>query len=97
MKQVLAQTQALERVQEAARRQGDTQQQTFAGNLSREADARGHRVTEADKTPDADLEPGDERKREPDGGKPRNQDKAGAGEETPEPEEDLGRHLDVRA
>jgi hypothetical protein len=100
VKQALVQTQALERVQEAARRQGEQQQQSFAANLNRQVDAREHRVNEGERPHPEELDANARRKE--DGEKEKEEEKARA-EETELPpsrepeEEDRGRVIDTRA
>jgi hypothetical protein len=97
VKQALAQTQALERVQEAARRQGEQQQQSFAANLNRQVDAREHRVNEGEKPHPEELDPNAKQKQEGE----KDEEKARTEEELPaerDPEEeDRGRVIDTRA
>ena len=91
----LAQSQTLERVQESARRQGDRQQQSFAVSLNRQVDVREHQVPPTDETQEDELDPEARKQREEERARV-----AAAGEEPPEDpekEEELGRHLDVRA
>jgi hypothetical protein len=98
IKQALVQTQALERVQEAARRQGEHQQQTFAASLNRQVDAREHQVNEGERAAEEELDPNARQKKEEEALARRRQEQ---GEENrPDPvdeEEDRGRHIDARA
>jgi hypothetical protein len=98
VKQVLAQTQALERVQETARRQGEFQQQSFATSLNRSVDAREHRVNEGERPHAEDLDPN--AKKEQDEEKQAARSLKDEGDEPPDegPEgEELGRVVDTRA
>jgi hypothetical protein len=97
--QALIQAQAAERLQEAARRIGDHQQQGFAVTLDRQADHREHAVTESEKAESEALDPNAKRKKE-DAARPG--DEGTEAEDNPaEPgwdeEEDRGRHVDARA
>jgi hypothetical protein len=100
VKQALVQTQAVERLQEAARRTGDQQQQGFAVTLNRQVDDRESKVTEKEKASQEELDPNAKRKQEE---KPRAAREAAEAEKDPaEPgwddeEEDRGRHVDTRA
>lgn len=98
IKQALVQTQALERVQEAARRQGEQQQQTFGVSLNRQADARGHRVNQGEKSSQEELDPNAQQKKEDE---PRaralQEPDEEASDEAGDEDEDLGRHIDARA
>lgn len=97
--QALLQAQAAERLQEAARRIGDHQQQGFAVTLNRQVDNREHTVTENEKTSSEELDPNAKRKKEE---APRPASDGPDADESPaEPgwdeEEDRGRHVDARA
>jgi hypothetical protein len=92
VKEALARTQALERVQEAARRQGDRQQHPFSNRLDKPA--REHRVEAGEEQPDeeaADENEGDEGERK-DALRPPAVEKG-----SDLKEEDRGRHVDARA
>jgi hypothetical protein len=99
VKQALVQTQAVERLQEAARRIGDQQQQGFAVTLNRQVDDRGRMVTGKEGVSQEGLDPNAKREKEE---TPRPAREGADAEESPaEPgqdvEEDLGRHVDARA
>lgn len=99
VKQALIQAQAAERLQEAARRIGDHQQQGFAVTLDRQVDDREHRVTEKEKAGSEELDPNAKRKKEEEPrpaneGSDAGESPAGPG---PDEEEDRGRHVDARA
>ena len=97
VKTSLVQSTAVERVAEAARRQGESEQRAFATTLNRQVDAREHRVNEGEKPVEDELDPegrrtGEESK---DGSRERTEKKK---EELPKPDEDgPGRLIDVRA
>jgi hypothetical protein len=97
--QALIQAQAAERLQEAARRIGDQQQQGFAVTLDRHVDSREHSVTEKEKASSDELDPNAKRKKE-EAPRPASEG-MDAPEEPVEPgwdeEEDRGRHVDARA
>jgi len=97
VKETLAQTQAAERVQEGARRQGEQQQQSLAVRLDRQADLREHQVNAPGQPEPGELDP-DARRQGEDRGGGRQQEK---GQDAPSgpapPEQDRGRHIDVRA
>jgi hypothetical protein len=99
VKQALIQAQAAERLQEAARRIGDQQQQGFAVTLNRQADDREHQVTRKEKASQEELDPNAKRSKE-ETPRPVRED-ADAEESPAEPgwgeEEDRGRHVDARA
>ena len=97
--QALIQAQAAERLQEAARRIGDHQQQGFAVTLDRQVDDREHMVTEKEKAASEELDPNARRKEEE---TPRAANEGTDAEESPgelgwDEEEDRGRHVDARA
>ncbi len=97
IKQVLAQAQAMERVQEAARRQ-DQKRRHFAHDLERQADDREEKPGAEEKVPNHAPDPDGERKTGParpgaEDGEEAPVDPEGSGAE----EEDRGQHLDVRA
>jgi hypothetical protein len=99
VKQALIQAQAAERLQEAARRIGDQQQQGFAVTLDRQVDHREHTVTEGERAGSEELDPNAKRKQEK---APRPANEGTDADDTPaEPgwdeEEDRGRHVDTRA
>ena len=60
----LMSTQALEKVQEAARRLGETQQQAFAATLNRQIDEKEHRVEHGEDLVREDLDPNARRRQE---------------------------------
>ena len=96
VKASLVQTQALERVQESARRHGDLQQQSFAASLNHQVDAREHQVIPTDEAQPEELDPEARKKRE----EALRRHLAGEPEQDENPEdgeENLGRHVDVRA
>jgi hypothetical protein len=99
VKQALVQAQAAERLQEAARRIGDQQQQGFAVTLDRQVDDREHQVTRKEKASQEELDPNAKRSKE-ETPRPARED-ADAEESPAEPgwdeEEDRGRHVDARA
>ena len=97
VKQALSQTQALERVQEASRRQGDTRQQAFAASLNGQVDAEEHQVSEGEHVWDEPVDADQEQEKD---GQPETGDQTGkeapaveAGPESDEP----GQRIDVRA
>ena len=99
VQQALIQAQAAERLQEAARRIGDHQQQGFAVTLDRQVDDREHTVTEKEKAASEELDPNAKRKKDE---APRPANESTDADESPaEPgwdeEEDRGRHVDARA
>lgn len=99
VKQALVQAQAVERLQEAARRIGDQQQQGFAVTLNRQVDDREHMVTQKEKASQEELDPNAKRTKEE---MPQPAREGADAEESPaEPgwdeEEDRGRHVDARA
>lgn len=98
IKQALAQTQALEQVQEAARKRGEQQQQSFAVTLNRQVDKREHQVNEGDASEGEEREPG-VRKGKGDGA---GEDPRGEREKEPpagseDEEGEIGRHVDAHA
>lgn len=99
VKQALIQAQAAERLQEAARRIGDHQQQGFAVTLNRHVDDREHTVTGKEKAASEELDSNAKRKQD-DAPRPASGG-TDAAESPAEPgwneEEDRGRHVDTRA
>jgi hypothetical protein len=98
IKQALVQTQALERVQEAARRQGEQQQQTFAASLNRQVDTREHQVNEGERAEEETLDPNAKKDEEEEAPDHRGDGRTGTDlPEGDEDEEGRGRHIDARA
>jgi hypothetical protein len=95
VKQALAQSQVLEQVQEAARRQGEQQQQSFAVSLNRQVDAREHQVNQGEEPRPENPDP--EARREQEGSPDSKSSREGSREDEGEDEEELGRHVDVHA
>jgi len=97
VKGALVQTQALERVQEAARRQGELQQQTFAVNLNRQVDKQEQTVGQGERAEQEKLEPDAKQERE----EQRRAHRDAEEKEGPPPadgdEDERGRIIDVRA
>ena len=92
----LVQTQALERVQETARRQGEMQQQSFGASLKHQVDARDHEVNQGDELRPETLDSqGKNEREEPAKGKTA-EEKAGE-EGATDGEDELGQHVDARA
>jgi hypothetical protein len=97
IKQALIQAQALERVQEAARRQGEMEQQSFSLALNRQVDQRGHQVNEGAKLTQEELDPNSQKKHEEEK-PPREADEGVEEGAEPKSEEEMrGRHIDTRA
>ncbi len=106
LKQVLAQTQAVERMQEAARRQGDLQQQQAARHLVDRVDIQGRHVEEAQDPEETKVDPeakGETEKRKPEkkppDEKPRDTAKGKDTDGSPSEDEDegKGRVIDLQA
>ena len=95
VKQALISAQALEKVQEASRRLGETQQQGFAAALNRQVDEQEHRVERGKETDKQDLDPNTRRRQEEE--RRRRARAEAEAEEPPDEDEDRGRHVDVRA
>lgn len=92
----LMSAQALEKVQEAARRLGETQQQAFAATLNRQIDEKEHRVEQGGDLVREDLDPNARRRQEEE----RRRRLPSATAETEDPpgdDEERGRHVDTRA
>ena len=104
LKQVLAQTQAVERMQEVARRQGDLQQQQAARHLVDRVDIQGQHVEKAQEPEEAKVDPeakGETEKRKPEkkppDEKPRTAAKGEDAEGSRSEDEGKGRVIDLQA
>ena len=99
IQQALALTPAAERVQEAARRKGDREQQAFDAGLDRRIDAREREVNPSEKPPPEALDGSAERDGHGAGGARSETEPAPADRPESAEEEDteVGRHIDVRA
>jgi len=99
VQQALIQAQAVERLQEAARRVGDQQQQGFAVTLDRQVDHREHAVTEKERAGSEELDPNAKRKKEdaPPSAREGTDTDESLAESGLDEEEDRGRHVDARA
>jgi hypothetical protein len=95
VKQALAQGQVLEQVQEAARRHGEQQQQSFAVSLNRQVDAREHQVNQGEEPQPEDPDTG--ARQEHEGSPDAKSSREGPPKDEGEDEEELGRHVDVKA
>ncbi len=92
----LMSAQALEKVQEAARRLGETQQQAFAATLKRQIDEKEHRVEKGEDAVREDLDP-DARRRQEEERRRRSQGGRMEPDDPSEDDEERGRHVDARA
>jgi hypothetical protein len=97
VKQALAQSQVLEQVQEAARRQGEQQQQSFAVSLNRQVDTREHQVNQGEEPRPETLDPDARQEREGSKDSKSSPDGPRKDEGEDEDEDELGRHIDVHA
>ncbi len=87
--------QALEKVQEAARRVGEAQQQAFAAALNRQIDEKEHKVEQREDVVREDLDPDARRRQEEE--RRRSQGGRGEPEDPPDEDPERGRHVDARA
>ena len=92
----LVQTQALERVQETARRQGEMQQQSFGASLNHQVDAREHQVNQGDEAQQEALDH-EEKKERREPGTEKSPEPVAEAEGATDGEENLGQHVDARA
>lgn len=107
LRQVLVQTQAVQRTQENARRRGELQQQQIAKKLGDRVDIQGRHVEESPESAEAKVDPDAQREKEEpqaqqEGGKKQDAKPPAAAEaarrdKPPDDEPDKGTVIDVRA
>lgn len=96
VKASLVQTQALERIQEAARRQGEVQQGNFATTLNHQVEKREHQVAQGEEPEEEALDP-EARKQGQESPARKDAAEADRKDEIQDEEKEVGQHLDVRA
>ncbi len=107
LRQVLVQTQAVQRTQENARRRGEIQQQQIAKKLADTVDIQGRHVEESPESAEAKVDPDAQREKEepqaqPESGEkqdapPQKDAEATRADKPPDDEPDKGSVIDVKA